>query len=82
MTIMQVVGVTGVNDGHVAAGESVLMCVLLMVGAFAHRDPPGCKEIDLPFRALSRSEARLTVNTEYVCAASRTIPVTLIRCFL
>jgi hypothetical protein len=30
---MQIVCVAGVNDGHVAAGESVLMDVLLMLGA-------------------------------------------------
>jgi hypothetical protein len=72
VAILQVVGVTGVNDGYMAAGESVLMNILLMIGAFAHRDPPGCKG----------SVVRLTVDTQYACAASRTIPITLIRRFL
>jgi hypothetical protein len=33
VAIMQIVGVAGVNDSHMAAGESVLMDVLLMLGA-------------------------------------------------
>jgi hypothetical protein len=72
VAIMQVVGVTGVNDGYMAAGESVLMNKLLMIGSFVYRDPPGCKG----------SVARLTVDTQYGCAASRAIPITLIRRFL
>jgi hypothetical protein len=43
---MQVIGVTGVNDSYMAACETVLMRVLLMPCAFAHRDPPGCKGIE------------------------------------
>jgi len=54
VAIMQVVGVTGVNDSYMAAGESVLMRVLLMPGAFAHRDPPGCKEIEFEASPLDR----------------------------
>jgi hypothetical protein len=42
---MQIVGVAGVHDSHMAAGESVLMAVLLMLGAYVHRDPPGCEGI-------------------------------------
>jgi hypothetical protein len=58
---MQVVGVTGVNDSYMAAGESVLMCVLWMPGVFAHRDPPGCKGIEFdnthaPLREQSPSQ--------------------------
>jgi hypothetical protein len=36
----------GVNDGHVAASESVLMQVLLVFGGDIHRDPPRCKGIE------------------------------------
>jgi hypothetical protein len=43
---MQIVCVTGVHDGHVAASESVLMDVLLMPGSYTHRDPPGCEGIE------------------------------------
>jgi hypothetical protein len=46
VAITQIVGVTGVNDGYMAACESMLMRVLLMLGVFAHRDPPGCKGIE------------------------------------
>jgi hypothetical protein len=45
VTILQVVCVAGMNDSHVAARESVLMGVLLMIGKYAHRDPPSCKRI-------------------------------------
>jgi hypothetical protein len=38
--------VASVNDGHVAARESVPMNMLLMLGAYVHRDPPGCKGIE------------------------------------
>jgi len=54
VAIMQVVGVTGVDDSYVAAGESVLMRVLLMPGAFAHRDPPGCTGIEFETSPLDR----------------------------
>jgi hypothetical protein len=54
VAIVQVVGVTGVNDSNVAACESVLMRVLLMPGAFAHRDPPGCKGIEFETPPLDR----------------------------
>jgi hypothetical protein len=36
----------GVNDGHVATSESVLMDVLSMLGAYIHREPPGCRAIE------------------------------------
>jgi len=76
VAIIQVVGVTGVNDSYMTAGESVLMYVLLMLGEFAHRNPPGCKAIEFkPHRSIA-------VDTHYACAALRTIPVTLIRRFL
>jgi hypothetical protein len=39
MAVMQIVGVAGVNDSHMAARESVLMGVCLMFSAFDHRDP-------------------------------------------
>jgi hypothetical protein len=54
VAIMQVVGVTGVNDSYMAAGESVLMCILLMPGVFAHRDSPGCREIEFETSPLDR----------------------------
>jgi len=54
VAIMQVVGVTSVNDGYMAAGKSVLMCVLWMPGVFAHRDPPGCKGIEFETPPLDR----------------------------
>jgi hypothetical protein len=40
VTIMQIIGVAGMSDGHMAAGGFVLMVVPLMLGAGAHRDPP------------------------------------------
>jgi hypothetical protein len=40
VTIMQIIGVAGMSDGHVAAGDFVLMVVPLMLGAGTHRDPP------------------------------------------
>jgi hypothetical protein len=40
VTIMQIIGVAGMSDSHVAAGESVLMAVPLMLGAGVHREPP------------------------------------------
>src|SRR3981081_1147882 len=46
VAVIQIVCVASVNDGHVAAGESVLMDVLLLLGAYIHRDPPGCKGIE------------------------------------
>jgi hypothetical protein len=46
--------VASVNDGHVAAGESVLMDVLLLLGAYIHRDPPGCKGIEIETSLLDR----------------------------
>jgi hypothetical protein len=36
MAIIQVVCVARVNDGHVAASESVLMDILLTPGKYAH----------------------------------------------
>jgi hypothetical protein len=42
---MQIIGVAGVNDSHVATGESMLMGVLSMPGAYAHRHPRGCEVI-------------------------------------
>jgi hypothetical protein len=40
VTIMQIVGVAGMNDSHMAAGDAVLMIVPLMLGAGTHWDPP------------------------------------------
>jgi hypothetical protein len=40
VTIMQIVGVAGVNDSHMAASDAVLMVVPLMLGAGTHWDPP------------------------------------------
>jgi hypothetical protein len=40
VTIMQIIGVAGMSDSHMAAGDFVLMVVPLMLGAGAHRDPP------------------------------------------
>jgi hypothetical protein len=40
VTIVQIVGVAGMNDSHMAAGDAVLMVVPLMLGAGTHRDPP------------------------------------------
>src|SRR5882724_7935890 len=40
---MQIVRVARVNDGHVAASESVLMDVLLRPGTYTHCDSPDCK---------------------------------------
>ena len=54
VAIMQIVCVAGVNDGHVAASESVLMDVLLMLGAYTHRDPPGCEGIEFDTTPLDR----------------------------
>jgi hypothetical protein len=54
VAIMQVVGVTGVNDSYMAARESVLMRVLLMLDAFDHRDPPRCKGIEFETPPLDR----------------------------
>jgi hypothetical protein len=59
---MQIVGVAGVNDSHVATGESVLMGVLLMLAAYAHRDPPGCEGIEFP--NLTRSIAALPCRSQ------------------
>jgi hypothetical protein len=36
VTIMQIVGVAGMNDSHMAAGDAVLMVVPLMLGAGTH----------------------------------------------
>lgn len=74
---MQIVCVVGVNDGHVAAGESVLMDVLLMLGSYIHRDSQAVScagrntvgsllteySYRPSFRALRLSEARWTVHT-------------------
>jgi hypothetical protein len=46
VAIKQIVCMAGVNDGHVSAGESVLMGVLLVLGMETHRDPPRCKGIE------------------------------------
>jgi hypothetical protein len=40
VTIMQIIGVAGMSDSHMAAGGFVLMVVPLMLGAGTHRDPP------------------------------------------
>jgi hypothetical protein len=40
---MQIVCVADVNDGHVAASESVLMDVLLRPGTYTHCDSPDCE---------------------------------------
>jgi hypothetical protein len=40
VTIMQIIGVAGMCDSHMAAGGFVLMVVPLMLGAGTHRDPP------------------------------------------
>ena len=40
VTIMQIIGVAGMSDGHMAACGLVLMVVPLMLGAGTHRDPP------------------------------------------
>ena len=40
VTIMQIIGVAGMSDSHMAAGDFVLMVVPLMSGAGTHRDPP------------------------------------------
>lgn len=40
VAIMQIVGMAGMSDGDMAAGEPVLMAVLLMLGAGAHGDSP------------------------------------------
>jgi hypothetical protein len=45
VAVIQIVCVAGMNDGHMAASESVLMDVLLMSGKYAHRYPPGCEPI-------------------------------------
>jgi hypothetical protein len=84
---MQIVCVAGVNDGHVAASESVLMDVLLRPGTYTHCDPPDCEAVEFetsPDRSPPGAvdDNRLTVDTLYVRTASRTIPVTLIRSFL
>jgi hypothetical protein len=41
VTIMQIIGVAGMSDSHMAAVDSVLMAVPLMSGAGVHRGPPG-----------------------------------------
>jgi hypothetical protein len=41
VAIMQIIGVAGMSDSHMAAGEPVLMAVPLMLGAGTHRDSPG-----------------------------------------
>jgi hypothetical protein len=46
VAILQIVCMAGVNDGHVTASESVLMGVLIVLGADTHRDPPRCREIE------------------------------------
>jgi hypothetical protein len=43
VAIMQIISVTGMNDGHMTAGESVLVTVLSMLDVCVHRDPPGYK---------------------------------------
>ena len=40
VTIMQIIGVAGMSDSHMATGDLVPMAVPLMRGAGAHRDPP------------------------------------------
>jgi len=40
VAIMQLIGVVGMNDSHMAAGEPVLRAVLLMFGAAVHHAPP------------------------------------------
>jgi hypothetical protein len=40
VAIMQIIGVVGMSDSHMAAGESVLMAVTLVLSARAHRDSP------------------------------------------
>jgi hypothetical protein len=67
---MQIVCVAGVNDGHVAAGESVLMDVLLMLGAYIHRDPPGCKVIEFE-TSPTRSRLALWMTTAISASSSR-----------
>jgi hypothetical protein len=58
---MQIIGVAGVNDSHVATGESMLMGVLLMPGAYAHRHPRGCEGNSIDRGSLNKSRViRLT----------------------
>jgi hypothetical protein len=86
---MQIVCVAGVNDGHVAASESVLMDVLLMLGAYTHRDPPRCEGIEFetsPARSppcsvddnrhLSQQPAQRIMNT--LCSLNESWVVRLI----
>ena len=40
VTIMQIIGVAGMSDSHMAAGDVVLMVVPLMLGAGTHCEPP------------------------------------------
>jgi hypothetical protein len=55
---MQLVYLADMNDGHVAASESVLMDVLLRPGEQAHRDPPGCEPVEF---ATSATRSRLAL---------------------
>ena len=53
VTIMQIIGVPGMSDRHMAAGGFVLMAVPLMPGASTHRNPPskGCSSVAYSRRA-------------------------------
>src|ERR1700739_579831 len=44
VTIMQIIGMAGMGDGHMAAGGLVLMVVSRMLGAGSHRDDPPIKD--------------------------------------